>query len=264
MLEYINYYNNKEEYVVLLHGMGGNSNIFYKQLKAYKEDFNVIAIHLPGHGNSPHIHSYDEPFSFNLVAKEVKKLLHSLNIYQAHFVGISLGSIMIHSILQNYPGLVKSAVLGGAITRFTPVSKALFTWGYLLKNITPHMWLYRFFARIMMPKENHKKSRDIFINEAKNMDRNDFLGWFKIVKHVEQTHQYIKKKAKGIPRLYISGREDHLFINPLKNDIKGDHDAELTILEQCGHVCNIEKGEEFNTLSLNFIKRFRDKIHSAS
>lgn len=266
LLEYITYENENEneEYVVLLHGIGGNSSIFYKQLKAYKENFNVIAIHLPGHGNSPHIRNYEEPFSFELVTKEVKELLHSLHIYKAHFVGISLGSILIHNILQTYPSLVKSAVLGGTITRFTTLSKVLFTWGDLMKNFLPYMWLYSLFARIMMPKANHKNSRNTFIKEAKKMDRQDFLGWFKITKSVEHTHQFIKQKAKGIPRLYISGKEDHLFIHPLIEDMKQDKDASIQILEHCGHICNIEKGKEFNRLSLNFIKQFQDKIHPAS
>ncbi len=263
MLEHIIYENDKKEYIVLLHGIGGSSRVFFKQLKAYTKEYNVIAIHLPGHGKSANPQDYDEPFSLKLVADEVKRLLAYLKIDKAHFVGISLGSIIIHSILQNHPSIVKSAVLGGTITRFTPFSKLLINMGDLIKKMTPHMWLYRFFAWIMMPKRNHKEARRLFIKEAKKLRRDDLLAWFHVAKSVDKAHRFIAQKAKGIPRLYISGREDHLFLDPLKRDLKGDQDAELIVLE-CGHVCNIEKGKEFNAASLHFLRQNSQQIHPAS
>ncbi|QHE53978.1 alpha/beta fold hydrolase [Pontibacillus sp. HMF3514] len=264
LLEHIIYENDKKEYIVLLHGIGGNSRVFFKQLKAYTKEYNVIAIHLPGHGKSAKPQDYNEPFSLKLVADEVKRLLASLKIDKAHFVGISLGSIIIHTILQNHPSIVKSAVLGGTITRFTPLSKLLINLGDLTKDVTPHMWLYRFFAWIMMPKSNHKNARSVFIKEAKKLRRDDLLAWFRIAKTVDKTHKFLEQKAKGIPRLYISGREDHLFLDPLKKDLANDQDAELIVLEQCGHVCNIEKGKEFNQASLRFLRQNSHHIHHAS
>ena len=40
------------EWVVFLHGAGGSSTIWYKQIRAFKEDFNVLLIDLRGHGLS--------------------------------------------------------------------------------------------------------------------------------------------------------------------------------------------------------------------
>jgi len=264
LLEHIIYENDKKEYIVLLHGIGGSSRVFFKQLKAYTKEYNVIAVHLPGHGKSAKPEDYEEPFSLKLVADEVKRLLTSLSIDKAHFVGISLGSIIIHAILQNHPSIVKSAVLGGTITRFTPFSKLLINLGDLAKNLMPHMWLYRLFALIMMPKSHHKNARSVFIKEAKKIRREDFLAWFRIAKSIDKMNSFIEQKGKGIPRLYISGQEDHLFLDPLKKDLVSDQDAELIVLEQCGHVCNIEKGKEFNIASLNFLRQYSEHIHHAS
>lgn len=264
LLEHIIYENGKKEYVVLLHGIGGSSRVFFKQLKAYAREYNVIAIHLPGHGNSARPQDFEDKLTLRLVADEIKQLLLSLNIYKAHFVGISLGSIIIHTILQYHPSIVISAVLGGTITRFTPFSKLLINIGDLIKYITPHMWLYQFFAWIMMPKSNHKKARGVFIKEAKKLRREDLLAWFHIAKTVDKAHKFVEHKAKGIPRLYISGREDHLFLEPLKADLEGDRNAKLIVFDECGHVCNIDKGKEFNAASLHFLKQNSQSIHSAS
>ncbi|MYL33643.1 alpha/beta fold hydrolase [Pontibacillus yanchengensis] len=267
MLEYI-FHNTRQrnrEDVVLLHGIGGSSRIFHKQVDAYMKEYNVISLHLPGHGTSPKTTSYKNTFNFTLVASEVHKTLQHININQAHFVGISLGSIIINKLMNHYPSIVKSAVMGGSITRFSPLSKLLLNTGNLIKHITPYIWLYHLFAYIMMPKSNHKVSRTMFIKEAKKMRREDFLQWYKnFLDFHNKPVQCFGKKARIIPKLYISGKEDHLFVKLLKRDLRGVKNTTLEIIKDCGHVCNIEKSEEFNRLSLAFLNKNKTLTEDAS
>lgn len=253
MLDYRLYEGKGTEYVVLLHGIGGNSKIFFKQIKAYAKHYNVLAIHLPGHGKSPDLDSYKEKFTFDLIVKEIGKTLDKLSIRKAHFVGISLGSIIVHQFLKTEPDRVRSAVLGGAITRLNTLARFLLKLANAVKGVIPFIWLYRILALILMPKENHKHSRKFFIHEAKKMLRNNFLGWYQLATDVESTYDNVK--SIKIPKLYISGAEDHMFINELKEDLQGDESSDLIILEQCGHVCNIEKADEFNQHSLEFLRK---------
>jgi pimeloyl-ACP methyl ester carboxylesterase len=253
MLDYKLYEGKGSEYLVLLHGIGGNSKIFFKQIKAYSKHYNVLAIHLPGHGKSPDLDSYKEKFTFDLIVKEIGNTLDKLSIRKAHFVGISLGSIIVHQVLKTEPDRVRSAVLGGAITRLNTLARFLLKLANAVKGIIPFIWLYRILALILMPKENHKHSRKFFIHEAKKMLRNNFLGWYQLATDVESTYDNVK--SIKIPKLYISGAEDHMFINELKEDLRGDESSELIILEQCGHVCNIEKADEFNHHSLEFLMK---------
>ncbi|WP_245807761.1 alpha/beta fold hydrolase [Halobacillus massiliensis] len=255
MLDY-KIYNNDEnqQYLVLLHGIGGNSNIFVRQLKFYKEHFNVITLHLPGHGNSFGIDKYGNSFSEEAVVEDIIATLDGLNIEKAHFIGVSLGSVMIHYLMKSHPDRVISAVLTGAITEFNFVSKVLLFLGKMIKSITPHLWLYHLFAFIIMPKANHKQSRDTFVREARKMKREDFIGWFDIAHRVGKSYDLVPKLAQKIPKLYVSGSEDHLFLSNLKKDIKQDINASLELIEKCGHVCNIEKYREFNRITLDFLK----------
>lgn len=241
------------EYIVLVHGMGGSSVIFHKQIREFKKKFNVITVHMPGHGNSPSIYSYDQPFSFEIAAKEIISLLEYLGIKKANFIGISLGSVVIHNILKISPQRVKTAILGGVVTRFDKISKLLLTLGSLIKNITPHMWLYRLFANILMPKRNHKLSREAFINEAKKMKRKEFLGWYGIFSTVDSTFKNVHEISKNIPKLYITGQEDHMFKKWVMKDTNTDTNSKLVILNNCGHVVNLDKPQEFNELSISFI-----------
>jgi pimeloyl-ACP methyl ester carboxylesterase len=50
------------------------------------------------------------------------------------------------------------------------------------------------------------------------------------------------------------GDQDVMFLEPVRNLIQFHKNSLLEVLNQCGHVVNVEKPEEFNQLSLAFIK----------
>lgn len=254
--------DHSKEYVVFLHGIGGSSNIFFPQIKEFKNAFNVITVNLPGHKKSPSLQSYDEGFSFNKASEEVLKVLDDIGIEKAHFVGISLGSVIIHNILSIAPERVSTAVLGGAITRVNLLSKLLLLWGRMLKNITPHLWLYNLFARILMPKNNHKSSREAFTREASQMKRSDFLGWYEIVSLVNQTFVNVKNRAAKVPKLYLTGEDDHMFKKDLTRDVANMSQSTLLIVSDSGHVVNLDQPETFNECSVSFIQSNGELNHS--
>ncbi|WP_273851356.1 alpha/beta fold hydrolase [Guptibacillus spartinae] len=258
MLDYKLYKNkaSDSETIVLLHGLGGNYGIFYHQIGIYKKQYHVLAINLPGHGNSPLTSSYDTPFTAELIADEILGLLDELKISKAHLVGISLGSVAVHHLLQRAPDRIQSAVLGGAITRFNSLASSLLLAGNAVKAFMPYMWLYKLFAYVMMPKSNHSRSRELFIREAMKMKRCDFLAWYGLAFHVKATYVEVQEKSENIPKLYISGEQDHLFVKPLLEDIHSDQQATHLLLD-CGHVCNVEKPKEFNAASMAFFNKHR-------
>ncbi|MDG5788357.1 alpha/beta hydrolase [Evansella sp. AB-P1] len=254
------YYNKNAAtapWVVLLHGIGGNSKIWFKQLKQFKRHFNVIAIDLPGHYPNKTLEEWEEEYSLEKCADMVINVLDENKIKKAHFIGISLGSVLIHQLVNRHQDRIYSAVLGGMILRFNLLSRILLFMGHGLKRFLPYMWLYQLFAHIMMPKNNHKQSREMFINEAKKMCRNEFLKWFKLTREVQSTSKNMEKFE--VPRLYISGNEDHLFVKVLKKYLPKDRFSQLVELNNCGHVCNLEKSDEFNQYAITFIQQFSTK-----
>ena len=102
----------KFERVVFLHGAGGSSTIWYKQIRAFKEDFNVLLIDLRGHGLSkiPWNPQELKRYSFDLLAEDVIQVLDETGVEKAHFVGISLGCILIRQIAEQRPERVRSMI----------------------------------------------------------------------------------------------------------------------------------------------------------
>ena len=91
------------------------------------------------------------------------------------------------------------------------------------------------------------------------MKRKNFLAWYHLAGDVKATYSRVQEKSEDVPKLYISGAEDHMFVRELTEDLRSDKSSELVILEQCGHVCNIEKADDFNELSLEFMDKHQVK-----
>jgi pimeloyl-ACP methyl ester carboxylesterase len=132
------------------------------------EKFNVLLLDLRGHGNSPKVHQNHKNYSFKAIAQDIIEVIDHLKIQSSHFVGISLGSIVIRQLAEMNPERVKSMIMGGAILKMNFRSQILMKVGNMFKYVLPYLVLYKLFAFIIMPKNNHKKSRNLFINEAKN------------------------------------------------------------------------------------------------
>ena len=52
MLNYKLHNNNKKENLVFIHGFGGSTKTWKKQIDFFSQKFNLLLIDLPGHGNS--------------------------------------------------------------------------------------------------------------------------------------------------------------------------------------------------------------------
>ncbi|MCG7497264.1 alpha/beta hydrolase [Vibrio sp. Of7-15] len=249
-----------QDWVVFVHGAGGSSSIWFKQIKAYKKHFNLLLLDLRGHGKSNQVlkEILSNPYTFKVVTTDILKVLDHLKIQSAHFVGISLGTILIRNLAELAPERVKSMVLGGAVTRLDVRSQVLVKLGDWCKHIIPYMWLYRLFAYIMMPKKAQRESRHLFIREAKKLCQKEFKRWFKLAADVNPLMKYFKEREVSIPTLYLMGENDYMFIKPVKDMVALHQKSYLTEFRDCGHVCNVEKPDEFNHHSIEFIKQHRD------
>ena len=246
-------HSESQEWIVFIHGAGGSSSIWFKQVKAFTEHFNVLLIDLRGHGKSK-THQTDKKYSFEMLANDVILTIEKENISLAHFVGVSLGTIIIQQIALIKPSVVKTMVYSGAVTKLTVKSRVLLRLGRIIHPFIPYMGLYALFARIIMPKKNHKQSRLLFIREAKKVMTKEFNRWFKLTARLTAHLGKLEYSHIKIPTLYIMGSEDHLFLPPVVERVRQNSAAILKVVEDCGHVVNIEQPDLFNDYSIAFIR----------
>ena len=245
-----------KQWVVFIHGAGGSSAVWHKQIKPFSNLYNILLVDLRGHGKSK-LKSQKSDYSFEVISKDVVEVVELHQIEKAHFVGVSMGSIIIKQIYATNPQLVKSMIFAGAVTKLNIKSRLLLRLGRVLNRFLPYMTLYRLFARIMMPNKNHEQSRKMFIQEARKLMDKEFKRWFKLTARLTAYLHLLENKKYYIPQLYIMGSEDHLFLNPVIELTKGNEYSTVSIVENCGHVVNIEDAESFNALSIEFIENIK-------
>ena len=246
-------------WVTLIHGAGGSSSIWYKQLKEYRKRFNVLCIELRGHGRSKR-GLWKKDDSFVEVSDDVIEVMNHLNIKKSHFIGISVGTIVIQTIVQKYPERVSSQILGGAVIKLDIRTKLLVGIANISKHIVPYMYLYQLYAWILMPNNNHKESRMAFINEAKKMCQQEFIKWFSLTRSINPYLNSLQLQVNNIPTLFVMGEDDYLFLAPVKELVTKQPDLQLITVKDSGHVCNIDQPETFNKITVQFIQKINELI----
>ena len=246
------------QWVTFVHGAGGSSSIWFKQIRDFQKHFNVLLLDLRGHGNSKDQlkSALKQKYTFKAIAEDIVEVIDFLKIESSHFVGISLGSIVIRQLAEMHPERVKSMILGGAILKMNFRSQVLMRLGNTFKYVLPYLVLYKFFAFVIMPKKNHKQSRLLFINEAKKLYQKEFIKWFKLTAEINPVLRWFRQKELNIPTLYVMGEEDYMFLPSVKQ-VVANHvkTAELFIIQNCGHVVNVEQPVIFNEAVIGYLKR---------
>ena len=100
--------------IVLLHGLGVSSWMWHDQMEALRENFHILAIDLPGNGDSYEV----EWESFGKTAVLLADIIrhHAAN-RQAHVVGLSLGGYAALHLLEAHSDVVLSMIVSGVSIR---------------------------------------------------------------------------------------------------------------------------------------------------
>lgn len=212
-----------------------------------------MLIDLRGHGNSKHKIT-NNTYSFENVAQDIVDVIDHLGIKTSHFVGISLGTIIIRQLAAMHPQRVSSLTMAGAIMYLNLRAQILMNVGMFSKSLIPYMWLYRFFAHIIMPRPNHKKSRELFIREAKKLSQLEFIRWFRLSTEVNPLLKQLRAETTDMPSLYLMGNQDAMFLPSIQRLVKNKPtNCSLVIAPNCGHVVNIDRPDFFNEQAIGFI-----------
>jgi len=257
LLNYTTYIHPKStQWVTFVHGAGGSSSIWHKQLRSFKAEYNVLVLDLRGHGKSKIAtkKAVISNYTFDLITADIVQVIDFLKIEKSHFIGISLGTILIRDLAEKHPNRVKSMVLAGAIMKLNLRSQLLIKLGVIFKSVIPYMLLYKFFAFIIMPRKNHKQSRKLFVNEAKKLDQKEFIRWFNLTAEINPLLRIFRENDIKIPTFYIMGEEDHLFLPSIQKLAKKHLLSQIFVVANCGHVVNIEQPRIFNTKSIQFLE----------
>ena len=154
MLNYKTYENIPgAKWVVMIHGAGGNMEVWYKQITEYSRHFNLLLVDLACHGDSNKREVFSSSFDFDMAARQVLEVVDHLGIDKAHFVGLSLGSIIAHAVVKMAPERAYSMVLVGAVTCLSVMMRMLFGLVRAFRSILPFSLIKRLLAEAIIPQQ---------------------------------------------------------------------------------------------------------------
>jgi 3-oxoadipate enol-lactonase len=96
--------------LIMVHGLGGTSNIWYPQIQVLSKRFDIAAVDLEGSGRSP----VAGAISIDSLAADLVALIEALQFQKVHLVGHSMGTLVCQSIAARHPEKVHSLALLGA------------------------------------------------------------------------------------------------------------------------------------------------------
>lgn len=242
------------DWVVMIHGAGGSTRTWKRQTEDFMDHYNLLIIDLPGHGQNAIETTTFSNYSFQFVAEKIWEVIDHLDIAKIHLLGVSLGSIISLQMRIINPERVLSVIMPGAIVKLNTKLRVLANMSLGLAKVIGFRNFYNLSARIMLPRRNHKKSRDVFIKESKALSIGEFEKWTALYYNLNNTLIDFFKASSSIPHLLIMGSQDHLFLNPAKEYAMAHDNSILHVVPDCGHVVSIERAKEFNRICLAFLK----------
>ncbi|HJP90704.1 MAG TPA: alpha/beta fold hydrolase [Pyrinomonadaceae bacterium] len=240
--------------VVLIHGYPFDRSLWTEQIPALSNSYRVIVPDLRGFGETDTAVS---PATMNRMAQDVAELLDQLQISRAVIGGLSMGGYVALAFYKQFPSRVRALILADTRaqsdteeakqTRAQQAEKALsdgmagIADAMLPKLLTPDT--------VSKHPEIVKRVRDMMLKTKSEGAAAALMG---MAEREDQT-QFLSQIS--VPTLILVGAEDA--ITPVADSEKMHRaigGSRLVVLENAGHVSNIERTGPFNDALLEFLR----------
>jgi pimeloyl-ACP methyl ester carboxylesterase len=225
--------------LLFIPGSGGDHTAWIYQYSQLKNDYNIAALELPGHGSSQGTGEQD-------VAKYVewvKAALPAFGISSPVIIGHSLGAAIALTFAFNYGELIRGIVAFGGGARM-PVNPLILDG--VRKDPVAVMAMT---AKFAVAKKNRERMAKI-LSERK-ADPDILYGDFLACDRLDIADKVSRIK---VPTLIICGEEDKMtpltHSQFLKDNIPG---AQLVSITGAGHMAMMEDPEAFNRVLKAFV-----------
>lgn len=241
-------------WILFIHGAGGSTRTWRKQIDAFKEKFHLLLIDLPGHAQSKESTHQQHFYNFEWIANKIWQVVDINGIKRIHIVAVSLGSIIAMQMKHNRPQQVAGMVFAGPIVALNTKLRILAKTGLALARVIGFQNFYALTARLTLPRKNHQKSREIFVRESKRITDAEYKKWTAMYgKSLDDTLELLFSAAPDTPVYFLVGSQDHLFMQPALSYATQYAEVTLEMVERCGHLVSLEKSDLFNEKSLAYL-----------
>jgi len=239
-----------EDYIILLHGAGADHVTFEKQIELFDNAYNIIAWDARGQGLSKM--NERKKFNFADMYDDCLKLFEIHNIKTAILIGQSMGGNLAQAIAYHRPELVsklilidctkntqKLSVFEKIILKMSRFIFYCYPWKTLVRQSANACGITRYtrnYVKQCFEKLDKKRIIEIMMSLLTCLQ--------------EDTEHKFKQ-----PVLLLYGDKDRAgnIRKAMKLWAKEDDNCKLCIIENAGHVSNMDNPDEVNKNILDFI-----------
>jgi 3-oxoadipate enol-lactonase len=241
------------ELLVFLHGIGGNRRNWHGNLPAFAEHWHAVAWDARGYGDSD---DYDGPLTFSDFAHDVARVLDHFGARKAHIVGLSMGGRIALDFAALHADRLLTLTLCDTHRGFSHFSeekrrefirmrKEPLEKGGEPKDIAAPV------ARTLAGPNASRASFDALVD---SMSRLHKASYIKTIEASAMAGNHGALSDIRVPTHVIVGSEDRLTTPDMCRELAGMiPGARFTVIDDAGHLVNIEKPAEFNAEAIAFI-----------
>ncbi|RMG68262.1 MAG: alpha/beta hydrolase [Bacteroidetes bacterium] len=256
------------ETLVLIHGLSSNLLIWRRNLAALADQVRVVAIDLPGYGQSP---PAPLPLSMPYLASLVMELVFKLGLSRVTLGGHSMGGQIALTAALRYPQTVRRLVLAApaGFERFDPLQAAVLRRSFRPEAIR-RMSAYTLRQNLRLGFYRYPQEADFIISDRLELGRSEAFS-----DYLETVGQSIDAMLQGPvwsrlpditqPVLVLFGQHDLLIPNRLfkpwgrpqriaEAGVRRIPHAILQMVDRCGHFLPFEQAELFSHSVTRFMQ----------
>lgn len=246
------------EWIIFIHGAGGSSLTWKYQVEALREHYNLLLIDMRDHGYSKNIQPKYRKYDFDIIADDLLRTIDHTGVKKAHFLALSLGSIILQKLNDRRPGMMLTMIMCGGVFKADWRISSFAHSGKFLSYFVPFRWIYDGFILIVMPRRNHAFSRQQYRKQSLKLAPGEFLKWLGLYKDFFSVVRSFYERPLRTPSLLVNGGQDHVFLDAAKRYAKKHAPtAELVVMKGRGHLCNLEDRKGFNRIVLEWLEKVR-------
>jgi len=232
--------------VVFLHGVGSDKSVWHPQLKAFARERRAIAFDYPGYGDSD---PAPEGTTREDYAEAVLSGMRDLGIARAHICGLSLGGVVAIALHAADPDACASLILADTFA-VHPDGQAIYDRSVAASEDMRALAEGRVDVLLAQPAAPAVRT-EVVGTMAKIHPAAFRIG----AEAVWLADQRDRVHEIRVPTLVICGAQDHVTSPALSHELtRLIPGARFEQIEGAGHLTNLEKPEEFNTLVGAFIR----------
>ena len=217
--------------IVLLHGAAWSRKMWLPQMEALADEFRVIALDLPGHGELS-----STRFQLDDVVREITRVVNLEKKDRVMAVGLSMGGYAAMKVAQSWPECVAGLVLSGATINY---------YGFVgsISKLAATISL-KLFGERRIQQMQEKSVRRMF--PASVAEPNIQAGFS--MKAIPDVFGEVAKfdsrsslRSLRCPVLILNGEKDKQNRRGESELVKQMTNAKLQIIENAGHACNLDQ-----------------------